>query len=193
MLREKWFKSSARALMLMRPMHEPKVSALDEHQHQRKCTGFESFLEHQDLRMYWPNSYTSVNTFILRLILPIKWLKTNIFNRKQHLVYPRKCQRTHNYSRAWHIYANEPIRTSVDKRQIIHVPGPPVIHCGKTLLALWDDDMWIKSYISTRIFYILLLFKMLLSKITSCAHNSTWVSWCWRALKLILTWNPVCQ
>ena len=124
MLREKWFKSSARALMLMRPMHEPKVSALDEHQHQRKCTGFESFLEHQDLRMYWPNSYTSVSTFILRLILPIKWLKTNIFNRKQHLVYPRKCQRTHNYSRAWHIYANEPIRTSVDKRQIIHVPGP---------------------------------------------------------------------
>ena len=75
MLREKWFKSSARALMLMRPMHEPKVSALDEHQHQRKCTGFESFLEHQDLRMYWPNSYTSVNTFILRLIYQLNDLK----------------------------------------------------------------------------------------------------------------------
>ena len=42
-----------------RPMHEPKVSALDEHQHQRKCTGFESFLEQQDLRMYWPNSHTT--------------------------------------------------------------------------------------------------------------------------------------
>ena len=61
--------------MLMRPMHEPKVSALDEHQHQRKCTGFESFLEHQDLRMYWPNSYTSVNTFILRLIYQLYDLK----------------------------------------------------------------------------------------------------------------------
>ena len=125
--------------------------------------------------------------------LPIKWFKMNIFNRKQYLVYPRKCQRTHNCSRAWHVYANEPIRTSVDKRQIIHVPGPSVIYCGKTLLALWDDDMWINSYISTRFFYILLLFKLLLSKITSCAHNSTWKSWCWRALKLILMWNPVCQ
>ena len=30
------------------PVHEPKESALDEHQHQRKCTGFESFLEQQD-------------------------------------------------------------------------------------------------------------------------------------------------
>ena len=35
-----------------RPMHEPKVSALDKHQHQRKCIGFESFREQQDLRMY---------------------------------------------------------------------------------------------------------------------------------------------
>ena len=35
-----------------RPMHEPKVSALNEHQHQRKCTGFKSFLEQQDLRKY---------------------------------------------------------------------------------------------------------------------------------------------
>ena len=61
--------------MLMRPMHEPKVSALDEHQHQRKCTGFESFLEHQDLRMYWPNSYTSVNSFILWLIYQLNDLK----------------------------------------------------------------------------------------------------------------------
>ena len=39
-----------------RPMHEVKVSALDEHQHQHKYTGFESFLKQQDLRMYWPNS-----------------------------------------------------------------------------------------------------------------------------------------
>ena len=31
-----------------RQMHELKVSALDEHQHQRKCTGFESFLEQED-------------------------------------------------------------------------------------------------------------------------------------------------
>ena len=30
-----------------RPMHELNVSALDERQHQPKCTGFESFLEHQ--------------------------------------------------------------------------------------------------------------------------------------------------
>ena len=31
--------------------------------------------EHQDLRMYWPNSYTSVNTFILRLIYQLNDLK----------------------------------------------------------------------------------------------------------------------
>ena len=193
LLREKWFKSSARALMLMRPMHEPKVSALDEYQHQRKCTGFESFLEHQDLRMYWPNSYTSVNTFILRLIYQLNDLKQKYL--------------TVNNTLFTHENVSEPIiapgrgmfmpmnqsEQAFDKRQINHVPGPSVIYCGKTLLALWDDDMWIKSYISTRIFYILLLFKMLLSKITSCARNSTWVSWCWRALKLILTWNPVCQ
>ena len=35
-----------------RPMHEPKISTLDGHQHQRKCSGFESFLEQDDLRMY---------------------------------------------------------------------------------------------------------------------------------------------
>ena len=41
------------------PMHEPKVSALDEHLHQRECTGFESLLEQQDFRMHRPNSYTT--------------------------------------------------------------------------------------------------------------------------------------
>ena len=175
------------------PMHEPKVSALDEHQHQRKCTGFESFLEHQDLRMYWPNSYTSVNTSILRLIYQLNDLK--------------RIYLTVNNTLFTHENVSEPIiapgrgmfmpmnqsEQALTKDKIIHVPGPSVIYCGKTLLALWDDDMWINSYISTRIFYILLLFKMLVSKITSCAHNSTWVSWCWRALKLTLTWNPVCQ
>ena len=35
-----------------RSMHELKVSVLDKHQHQHKCTGFGSFLEQQDLRMY---------------------------------------------------------------------------------------------------------------------------------------------
>ena len=29
-------------------LHKLKVSGLDERQHQRKCTGFESFLEQQD-------------------------------------------------------------------------------------------------------------------------------------------------
>ena len=50
-----------------RPMHKLKVSALDEHQHQHKCTGFESFLEQQDLSMYWPNSYTTekLNHFLM--------------------------------------------------------------------------------------------------------------------------------
>ena len=170
-----------------------KGECIGQHQHQRKCTGFESFLEHQDLRMYWPNSYASVKTFILWLIYQLNDLKRIYLTVKQYLFYPRKGQRTHNCSRAGHVYVNEPIRTIVDKRQIIHVPGPSVIYCGKTLLALWEDDMWIKSYISTRICHILLLFKMLLSEITSCAYNSTWVSWCWRALKLILTWNPMCQ
>ena len=42
-----------------RPMHEPKMSAFDEHQYQRQCFEFESFLAQQDLRMYWPNSYTT--------------------------------------------------------------------------------------------------------------------------------------
>ena len=30
------------------PMHKRTVSAMDEHQHQRKSTGFETFLEQQD-------------------------------------------------------------------------------------------------------------------------------------------------
>ena len=36
-----------------------KVSALDEHQHQCKFRVFESFLKQQDVRVYWPNSYTT--------------------------------------------------------------------------------------------------------------------------------------
>ena len=32
------------------PMHKPKVNAFDDHQHQRTCTGFESFLEQQNLK-----------------------------------------------------------------------------------------------------------------------------------------------
>ena len=190
-MREKWFKSSARALMLIRPMHEPKVSALDEHQHQRKCTGFESFLEHQDLRMYWPNSYTSVNTFILRLIYQLNDLK--------------RIYLTANKTLFTHENVSEPIiapgrgmfmpmnqsEQALTKDKLFMFRGHQSFITAK--LCWWDDDMWIKSYISTRIFYILLLFKMLLSKITCCAHNSTRVSWCWRALKLILTWNPECQ
>ena len=35
-----------------RPLNEPMVRELDKHQHQAKCTGFELFLEQQDLRMY---------------------------------------------------------------------------------------------------------------------------------------------
>ena len=50
-LLQKLFKSSACGLV--------KVSALDEHQQQRKCTGFESFLKQQELRIYWPKSYTT--------------------------------------------------------------------------------------------------------------------------------------
>ena len=48
-----------------RPMHEPKVSGLDKHQHRRKCTGFESFFEQQDLRMSWLNSYTTEKQLII--------------------------------------------------------------------------------------------------------------------------------
>ena len=35
-----------------RPLHELKVNTLDEHQHQLKSTGFDSFLEQQDVHMY---------------------------------------------------------------------------------------------------------------------------------------------
>ena len=50
LLREKLFKIQSTLVDVhARPMHEPKVSALDENQHQRKCTGFESFLEQQDV------------------------------------------------------------------------------------------------------------------------------------------------
>ena len=35
-----------------RPVHKANVSVLDEHQLQRKCTGFELLLEQQDLRIY---------------------------------------------------------------------------------------------------------------------------------------------
>ena len=63
MLQEKRFKSSAHDVDAY-PLHKPKVSALDEHQHQGKCSGFESFLEQQDLRMYWLNLYTNENEII---------------------------------------------------------------------------------------------------------------------------------
>ena len=101
----------------MRPMHEPKVSALDEHQHhQRKCTGFESFLEHQDLRMYWPNSYTSVNTFILRLIYQLNDLKRIYLTINNTLFTHENVSEPIIAPGRGHVYANEPIRTSVDKR-----------------------------------------------------------------------------
>ena len=35
------------------------MSADVDDQHQQKCTEFQSFLEQQDLCMYWPNSYTT--------------------------------------------------------------------------------------------------------------------------------------
>ena len=40
------------AYVYVRPMHSPSIRALDEHQHQRACTGFELFLSQQDLHIY---------------------------------------------------------------------------------------------------------------------------------------------
>ena len=61
-----------------------KVSALDEHQHQYKCTGFESFLEQQDLRMYWPNSCrTGKKSFICSCL----WKIIHIMPSKYHLLW----------------------------------------------------------------------------------------------------------
>ena len=66
-----------------RSMHQAKVSALVEHQHQHKCTGFESFLKHQayactestDLS---PNSYMTEKQNQLLMFVKndnqIKWL-----------------------------------------------------------------------------------------------------------------------
>ena len=51
---EKWFKSSALALMLMFVQCTHLRFVHWTHQHQRACTGFESFLSQQDLRIYWP-------------------------------------------------------------------------------------------------------------------------------------------
>ena len=36
----------------VRPMHQMKVNALDDHQYQPKCTGFESFLEQEKVLMH---------------------------------------------------------------------------------------------------------------------------------------------
>ena len=143
--REKWFKSSARALMLMRPMHEPKVSALDSINISASALDLNHFSSIKTYACIDLIHTRSVNTFILWLIYQLNDLKRIYLTVNNTLFTQRKGKRTHNCSRAWHVYVNEPIRTSVDKKQIIHVPGPSVIYCGKTLLALWDDDTRIKS------------------------------------------------
>ena len=61
---EKWFKSSALALMLMFVQCTHLRFVHWTHQHQRACTGFESFLSQQDLRIYWPISISSLLHFL---------------------------------------------------------------------------------------------------------------------------------
>ena len=94
---EKWFKSSALALMLMFVQCTRLRFVHWTHQHQRACTGFESFLSQQDLRIYWPIIEIFSKLAIKSPGITLRWLLASFWCLQQNasttikVTYQRIC------------------------------------------------------------------------------------------------------
>ena len=85
----------------------PKVSALDERKHQRKCIGFELFLEQQKLRICWPISYTTEEKKTVAHVcekISIEWhIYANKNKENQQLYQVKKMDQSMWRSRTHHV------------------------------------------------------------------------------------------